>query len=41
MTMRFLATAAAAATGILVGSAMVATRFVVNQTGPESLALLR
>jgi drug/metabolite transporter (DMT)-like permease len=32
---------AAAATGIQVGSAMVATRFVVHQTGPASLALLR
>ena len=28
-------------TGIQVGSAMVATRFVVDQTGPASLALLR
>jgi len=33
--------AAAAATGIQVGSAMVATRFVVDQAGPASLALLR
>ena len=33
--------AVAAANGILVGSAMVATRFVVHQTGPASLALLR
>jgi drug/metabolite transporter (DMT)-like permease len=32
---------AAAATGVQVGSAMVATRFVVDQTGPASLALLR
>jgi drug/metabolite transporter (DMT)-like permease len=32
---------AAAATGVQVGSAMVATRFVVHQTGPASLALLR
>jgi drug/metabolite transporter (DMT)-like permease len=32
---------AAAATGIQVGSAIVATRFVVHQTGPASLALLR
>ncbi|HEX9419846.1 MAG TPA: DMT family transporter [Methylomirabilota bacterium] len=39
--MRVLPVAAAAATGILVGSAMVATRFVVDQTGPASLALLR
>src|SRR5712691_2925452 len=38
---RFLAAAAAAATGVQVGSAMVATRFVVDQTGPVSLALLR
>jgi drug/metabolite transporter (DMT)-like permease len=38
---RGLATAAAAATGVQVGSAMVATRFVVDQTGPASLALLR
>jgi drug/metabolite transporter (DMT)-like permease len=34
-------TIAAAATGILVGSAMVATRMVVHQAGPASLALLR
>jgi len=32
---------AAAATGVQVGSAMVATRLVVDQTGPASLALLR
>ena len=32
---------AAAATGMLVGSAMVATRVVVHQAGPASLALLR
>ena len=37
----FLPSAAAAATGILVGSAMVATRFVIDQTAPASLALLR
>lgn len=37
----FLPAAAAAATGILVGSAIVATRFVIDQTGPASLALLR
>ncbi|HET8575811.1 MAG TPA: DMT family transporter [Methylomirabilota bacterium] len=36
-----MAVLAAAATGILVGAAMVATRFVVDQTGPVSLALLR
>jgi drug/metabolite transporter (DMT)-like permease len=41
LSRRALATAAAAATGIQVGSAMVATRFVVDQTGPASLALLR
>lgn len=41
MTLRFWPAAASAATGILVGSAMVATRFVVDQTGPASLALLR
>jgi drug/metabolite transporter (DMT)-like permease len=33
--------AAAAATGILVGAAMVATRFVIGQTAPASLAFLR
>ena len=33
--------AAAAATGIQVGAAMVATRLVVDQAGPASLALLR
>jgi drug/metabolite transporter (DMT)-like permease len=32
---------AAAATGVQVGLAIVATRFVVDQTGPASLALLR
>ncbi len=32
---------ASAATGIQVGAAIVATRFVVDQTGPASLALLR
>jgi drug/metabolite transporter (DMT)-like permease len=32
---------AAAATGILVGVAMVATRFVIGQTAPASLAFLR
>ena len=32
---------AAAVTGVQVGAAMVATRFVVDQTGPASLALLR
>ena len=36
-----LAPAAAAATGILVGAATVATRSVVDQSGPASLALLR
>jgi len=38
---RHLPAAAAAATGVQVGSAIVATRFVVDQTGPASLALLR
>jgi drug/metabolite transporter (DMT)-like permease len=41
VTLRFWPAAASAATGILVGAAMVATRFVVDQTGPASLALLR
>jgi drug/metabolite transporter (DMT)-like permease len=36
-----LVVAAAAATGILVGSSIVATRFVIAQTHPASLALLR
>ncbi|HYM30742.1 MAG TPA: DMT family transporter [Candidatus Cybelea sp.] len=36
-----LAVAAAAASGVLVGSGIVATRFVVDQAGPISLALLR
>ena len=39
--MRLWPALAAAATGIQVGSAMVATRCVVHQTGPASLALLR
>lgn len=39
--MRALPIAAAAATGIQVGAAIVATRFVVGQTDPASLALLR
>src|SRR5262249_46262039 len=38
---RLLPALAAAATGIQVGTAMVATRFVVDQTGPASLALFR
>ncbi len=38
---RLLPVAAAAATGILVGAAMVATRFVIAQTAPASLAFLR
>lgn len=41
MNRRLLPIAAAAATGIQVGAAMVATRFVVGQVGPASLALLR
>jgi drug/metabolite transporter (DMT)-like permease len=36
-----LAVLAAAATGILVGSAIVATRFVIDQTDPVTLAFLR
>ena len=36
-----LPAAAAATTGILVGAAMVATRFVIDETEPASLALLR
>ena len=39
--MKLLPAVAAAATGIQVGSAMVATRVVVDQAGPASLALLR
>ena len=39
--MRVWPAVASAAAGILVGAAMVATRFVVAQTGPASLALLR
>lgn len=39
--MTWLPAAVAAANGILVGSAMVATRFVIPQTAPGSLALLR
>ena len=41
LSRRALAAAAAAATGVQVGSAMVATRVVVDQMGPASLALLR
>jgi drug/metabolite transporter (DMT)-like permease len=36
-----LAIAAAAGTGVQVGAAMVATRFVVDQTDPAALAMLR
>jgi drug/metabolite transporter (DMT)-like permease len=36
-----LPVAASAATGILVGAAIVATRYVIDQTSPASLALLR
>jgi drug/metabolite transporter (DMT)-like permease len=36
-----LALAAAAATGVQVGAALVATRFVIHDIGPASLALLR
>lgn len=39
--MNRLAIAAAAGTGVQVGAAMVATRFVVGQTDPASLAMLR
>ena len=41
MTRTRLAVLAAAATGVQVGSAMVATRYVVDQSAPASLALLR
>jgi len=41
VTRRVWPAAAAAAAGIQVGSAMVATRVVVDQAGPASLALLR
>jgi drug/metabolite transporter (DMT)-like permease len=38
---KHLPAAAAAATGILVGAAIVATRFVIGQASPAALALLR
>jgi drug/metabolite transporter (DMT)-like permease len=38
---KYLPSAAAATTGILVGAAIVATRFVIGQTNPATLALLR
>ncbi len=38
---RYLAVAAATATGIFVGSTIVATRFVIGQTTPGALAFLR
>jgi drug/metabolite transporter (DMT)-like permease len=38
---RLLPALAAASTGVQVGAAMVATRFVVDQAGPTSLAFLR
>jgi drug/metabolite transporter (DMT)-like permease len=41
VTSRVWPAAAAAATGIQVGAAMVGTRLVVDQAGPASLALLR
>jgi drug/metabolite transporter (DMT)-like permease len=41
MDQRKLATAAAVATGVQVGAAMVATRFVARDLGPATLALLR
>ncbi|MDP6872887.1 MAG: DMT family transporter [Alphaproteobacteria bacterium] len=37
----FIAILAGTITGVLVGAAMVATRYVINQTDPASLALLR
>ena len=36
-----LVIAAAVVTAVLVGATMVATRFVIDQTDPASLALLR
>lgn len=39
--LRWLPPLAAAATGILVGSAMVATRYVIGETTPAALAFLR
>ena len=41
MTRSETAALAAAATGVQVGAAIVATRFVVDQVSPASLALLR
>jgi drug/metabolite transporter (DMT)-like permease len=41
MGARALAALAAALTGVQVGASMVATRFVIGQTAPASLALLR
>ena len=38
---KYLPAAAAATTGILVGAAIVGTRFVIGQTSPAALALLR
>ena len=38
---RLLPALAAAATGVQVGAAIVATRFVIDQTTPVSLAMLR
>ncbi len=38
---QLLPAAAAAATGVFVGATMVATRYVIDQTEPASLALLR
>ena len=38
---KYLPAIAAATTGILVGAAIVATRFVIGQTSPAVLALLR
>lgn len=38
---KYLPAIAAAATGVLVGAAIVATRFVITQTTPAALALMR
>ncbi len=38
---KYLPATAAATTGLLVGAAIVATRFVIGQTSPAALALLR
>jgi hypothetical protein len=38
---KFLPAGAATLNGLLVGTTIVATRFVIDQTNPASLALLR